>query len=148
MKIFESIEQKTQAYLSHRPKIYALIVGIGIVLFWRGVWHSADEIHNTINYFSMTSSTSLFATPWWDGPLSFLVGSMILYFTGAFTASFIGNELILSGLRGERKLSERTEANLKNEVTAIADIKEELVIISKKLELLEKQAHINHKGVE
>ena len=96
----------------------------------------------------MTSSTSLFATPWWDGPLSFLVGSMILYFTGAFTASFIGNELILSGLRGERKLSERTEANLKNEVTAIADIKEELVIISKKLELLEKQAHINHKGVE
>lgn len=147
MKTFRKIEQRTQSYLSHRPKIYALIVGIGIVLFWRGVWHSADEIHNTISYFSMTSSTSLFATPWWDGPLSFVVGWMILYFTGAFTSSFIGNELILSGLRGERKLSEKTEADLKSEVTAITDIKEELLIMSKKLEILEKKAHTNHKGL-
>ncbi len=147
MNIFTKNEQRTQSYLSHRPRLYALIVGIGIVLFWRGVWHSADEIHSVINYFSMPSSVSLFATPWWDGPLSFLVGGMILYFTGAFTSSFIGNELILAGLRGERKLTERTDADLKSEVVAITDIQEELVIMSKKLEILERQAHKNHKGL-
>lgn len=83
--------------------------------------------------------------PWWDGPISFIVGCIVLYFTGSFTSSFIGNELILSGLRGEKRLSERTEADLKDEVYAIADIKDELIIISKKLEILQAHAHENHK---
>lgn len=134
-----------QRFLSHRPMLYAFIVGVGIVLFWRGVWHSADQLHLVIQYFSFDPSTSLTATPWWDGPLSLLVGSFILFITGAFTSSFIGGELILSGLRGERRLTEKTETDLRNEVVAIADIKDELSIISKKLELLEKKAHENHK---
>lgn len=146
-KIFQKIERKTESFLSHYPKLYALIVGIAIVLFWRGVWHTADHIHLLITYFSSPSSTSLMAGEWWDGPLSFVVGAVMLYFTGAFTSSFIGNELILSGLRGERRLEERAEADLKTEVIAIADIKEELNIVSHKLEMLEKQAHQNHKNL-
>ncbi len=145
MKTLKKIEQKTQIYLSHYPKLYALIVGIGIVLFWRGVWHSADEIHTTINYFSSGSSTSFMLTPWWDGPLSFIIGAFILYITSAFTSSFIGNELILSGLRGEKKLNERTNAEIQDEVYVITHIKEELTSISRKLDFLEKQAHVDHK---
>lgn len=90
---------------------------------------------------------SLFDAPWWDGPLSLIIGSFILYFTGAFTSSFIGSELILSGLRGEKKLSERTEMDIKDEVMAIGDIKDELAIISAKLEILEKKAHNNHNSL-
>lgn len=145
MKTLKKIEQKTQIYLSHYPKLYALIVGIGIVLFWRGVWHSADEIHSTINYFSFGSSTSVISTPWWDGPLSFAVGTLILYITGAFTSSFIGNELILSGLRGEKKLNERTNSELQDEVYVITHIKDELASISKKLDLLESKVHKDNK---
>ncbi|MES2930635.1 MAG: hypothetical protein V4665_02525 [Patescibacteria group bacterium] len=147
MKFFKKIEIRTRNYLSHYPKVYALIVGIGIVLFWRGTWHTVDNISTAISYLYSYSSTTLLFAPWWDGPLSFLVGSGILYITGAFTSSFIGSELILSGLRGEKKLNERTEKNLKEEVGAIGDIKEELLMISKKLELLEKQANNNHKGL-
>lgn len=147
MNIIKKIELKTQNYLSHYPRFYALVVGIGIVLFWRGVWHSADNIHTAISYFTANSSTTLLFAPWWDGPLSFFVGGTILYMTGAFTSSFIGNELILSGLRGEKRLNERTEADLKEEVVAISDIKNELVIISRKLEVLEKKASVNHKKV-
>ncbi len=69
------------------------------------------------------------------------------YYEGT-TGRFIsqdGNELILSGLREEKKLNEQTEKNLKEEVGAISDIKEELLMISKKLELLEKKADNNHK---
>jgi hypothetical protein len=142
--LIRRIEHRLRRHLSHHPKWYAFIVGVGIVLFWRGVWHSADQVHLLIEYFSFNPSISLTATPWWDGPLSLFVGASILYITGAFTSSFIGGELILSGLRGERRLNEKTESDLKEEVIAIADIKEELTIISKKLELLEKKAHQNH----
>lgn len=139
--MFKKIERKIEHYLSHYPKMYALIVGVGIVLFWRGVWHSADYLHEFFTYFHSASSISLIDGQWWDGPLSFVIGSLILYFTGAFTSSFIGNELILSGLRGERRLEERTGAEVKSEIIAIADIKDELIQVSKKLDALEKQNH-------
>jgi hypothetical protein len=147
MTIIKKLELKTQNYLSHYPRFYALVVGIGIVLFWRGVWHSADNIHTAITYFTSSSSMALPFAPWWDGPLSFVIGGTILYMTGAFTSSFIGNELILSGLRGEKRLNERTESDLKEEVMAIGDINNELVIISRKLAVLEKKASVNHKKV-
>ncbi len=136
------LKHKIQNHLSRHPKTYALIVGIGIVLFWRGIWHSADHLHTFISHISASaSSPSFIDAPWWDGPLSFISGSLILYFTGSFTSSFIGNELILSGLRGEKRLNERTESEVKTEIINIAEIKDELIIISKKLEILQKQSH-------
>lgn len=144
MGTHKKLKQKFQAYLSHKPMLYALIVGIGIVLFWRGVWHTADSIHSFIDYAYFSSSIDLTLGKWWDGPLSFIVGVFMLHTTGAFTSSFIGNELILSGLRGERRLNERTEADLKSEINTIGEVKEELVYISKKLEKLEKEAGRTH----
>ncbi len=134
------IKHKIQNHLSHRPKLYALVVGVGIVLFWRGVWHSADHLHTFISHLSATSSPSFIDAPWWDGPLSFLAGCIVLYFTGAFTSSFIGNELILSGLRGEKKLNQKAETEIKSEGESIENIKDELIIISKRLESLQKQS--------
>ena len=130
---------KIRGFLSHHPTLYALIVGIAIVLFWRGVWHSADHIHYLIESFHSVSSMTLAGSPWWDGPLSFVVGAFILHITGAFTSSFIGNELILSGLRGEKKLTERAETDIKHETAVIADIKQELFVVSSKLEKLQKE---------
>jgi hypothetical protein len=132
-------------FLSHHSYLYATIVGIGIVLFWRGVWHSADTLHLYINHYYSTGSTSLLDHPWWDGPLSFVVGCLILYSTRAFVSSFIGNELILSGLRKEEKLAKETEGDLKIEVLAIGDIKQEINSITKKLEELEAQVITHHK---
>lgn len=137
-----NLKHRIRSRLSHNPGLYALIVGIGIVLFWRGAWHSIDQLHVVINHlYNAGNSISFIETPWWDGPLSFVVGCIVLYFTGAFTSSFIGNELILSGLRGEKKLNQKTEAEVQTEVIEIADIKDELEIISRKLSLLQKQNH-------
>jgi hypothetical protein len=145
MKVLRKTENRLRRMLSRHPKTYAFIVGVGIVLFWRGVWHSADQTHEFLGHFyTMSYSTSLLSGPWWDGPLSLLVGILILMVTGGFTASFIGNELILSGLRGEKRLNEKTEEEVKSEVIAIADIQDELVVISKKLELLQKHADAHH----
>lgn len=127
-------------YLSHHTFLYALITGIGVVLFWRGVWHSVDLIHI---YFQ--GPLDLDMHPWWDGPLSFIVGCLVLYISRAFVSSFIGNELILTGLRTEKKLAQKTESDLKVEVTAISDIKEEINAIAQKLEDLDFQVRDHHK---
>ena len=31
-----------RGFLSHYPMIYALVGGVGIVSFWRGVWETSD----------------------------------------------------------------------------------------------------------
>ena len=138
------LETKITIFLSHRPRLYALVVGVGVVLFWRGVWHTIDQFHAYLKYHSDLSTIDAFNSPWWDGPLSLLLGCIILYLTGAFISSFIGNELILSGLRGEKKLTEKTEGEVKNEVRAISDIKDELRNITKTLEQLEKKVLEHH----
>jgi len=140
----DKFERRLTIFLSHRPKLYALIVGIGVVLFWRGVWHTADDIHRY--YYLGPSSVDFLTSPWWDGPLSLLVGIIILYFTGAFISSFIGNELILSGLRGEKRLSEKTETEVETEIGAIGEIRDALVGIEQKVADLEKKVHDHHLG--
>jgi energy-coupling factor transporter transmembrane protein EcfT len=114
-------------WLSHRPLLYGFIAGTGLVIFWRGIWHSMDFLvvlftHWQNGFAEMNLSQML----WWDGPLSILIGSVILLFSGVFVSSFIGNEVILSGLRGEKKLTERTENELRTEAGAIARIEESL----------------------
>lgn len=77
--------------------------------------------------------------PWWDGPLSIIVGSGLLLITGIFVSNFIGNEIILSGLRGEKKLAEKTADEIKTEIGAIGEIKQEVQKISEKLDQLIKK---------
>jgi hypothetical protein len=92
-------------------------------------------------YFSQSlDSTSMYVygLPWWDGPLSLFVGSVLLLITGVFVSNFIGNEIILSGLRGEKKLAEKKADEIKTETGAIAGIKQEVEKISRKLEEMDK----------
>lgn len=133
-------------YLSHHSYLYALVVGVGIVLFWRGVWHTVDLIHMTINqYGGLEGPLDLVQHPWWDGPLSFLVGCIILYVGRAFVSSFIGSELIISGLRTEKKIAQKTEDEVKSEESTIAEIKETIGDIAHKLDDLEHQVKDHHK---
>lgn len=134
-------EEKIRIYLSHRPKLYALVVGIGVVIFWRGVWHTADFIHTFIATFHRDLTTDALSGAWWDGPLSFAVGIVILFAAGAFTSSFIGNELILAGLKREKKLTQKTETEVEGEEEFIGDIKEELEKMTEKVGELEREVH-------
>ena len=133
-------------FLSHHSYLYAAIAGIGIVLFWRGVWHSVDSFHLYLNHYGNSLTISGADHPWWDGPLSFVVGCLILYITRAFVSSFIGNELILSGLRAEKRMTKETEEDVHIEATALSTIKKEIGIIAEKLEELEGEVarHTDH----
>lgn len=63
--------------------------------------------------------------------------------TGVFISSFIGNEIIISGIKGEKKMVEKTELEIQNDAGFISDIKKEVGIISNRLEKIEKK--INEK---
>ena len=120
VKFFDKLEDKIRGKLSHYPILYAFIGGVGVVLFWRGVWHTADDM-------SLGSIASL------------VIGSTLLLMTGVFVAAFIGSRLIISGLIGEKKLEEKEEAEIETEETQIKNLQETLNRLEKKLEHIDKE---------
>lgn len=137
INFFDKLEDVVRRKLSHVPIFYGLMAGIGVVVFWRGVWHSADTLmHYFQNTYGQHESINIGDLPWWDGPLSLVIGSALLLISGTFVSSFIGNEIIISGLRGEKKLAEKTRDELKTETGAIAEIKHEVKRISELLDEL------------
>ena len=124
--------------MSHRQIFYGLVGGIGIVLFWRGVWHTAD-------YFSLvfmkreSGSATIDMAALWDGLLSFGIGSILLLLTGLFVSSFIGNEIIISGLKGEKKVAEKTEEEVETETTLVKDLRKEMREIKDRLGRIERK---------
>ena len=115
LDFFVRMENKIREKLSRYPIIYALLGGTGVVLFWRGVWHIADDL-------SMSSSASLIA------------GMLILLATGLMVYEFIGNRLIVSGLIGEEKLTKREEGEIETEEVQLKNLQNTLSRLEKKLD--------------
>ena len=134
----DKLEDKIRAKLSQYPIVYAFVGGVGVVIFWRGIWHTADFFTTVIVSYQQSVSVDLGALPWWDGPLSIVVGSTLLLSTGLFVFDFIGNETIISGLMGEKKLTKKTEEEVKTETGAIETIEKEVREISHHLDEIEK----------
>ncbi|MFA6585568.1 MAG: hypothetical protein WCS86_00175 [Candidatus Paceibacterota bacterium] len=139
LNFFDKLEDRIRAQLSHYPILYAFIGGVGIVIFWRGVWHTADFFTTIIVLYQQNESIDLGILPWWDGPLSLVVGSALLLSTGLFVFDFIGSQSIISGLKGEKKLEEKTEEEVREETGTIKEIKDEVKKISRHLDEIEKE---------
>lgn len=134
----DRLEDKVRVKLSHYPIIYAFIGGVGVIIFWRGVWHTADHVMQFIfSSGSGATSTSLVGLFWWDGPLSILVGTALLLVDGLFVSSFIGNEIIISGLKKEKKLIEKTEDEIVFDLAEEAKIIQEIRDVNKRLNRIE-----------
>ncbi|MEO5635121.1 MAG: hypothetical protein ABIS26_00625, partial [Candidatus Paceibacterota bacterium] len=115
---FDEIEYRVRRKLSHYPILYAVIGGVGVILFWRGVWHLADEIN----------LSSL---------ISVILGFFILLITGVFVSAFIGNRLIISGLIGEKRLSEKEAGEIQTEEMQLKNLQNTLNKIEKEITHLE-----------
>lgn len=119
IKFFDKLEDKIRGKLSHWPIIYAFIGGVGIVLFWRGVWYVADEM-------SLGAWTSIF------------ISLILLLMTGLFVSFFIGHYIIFSGLKQEKKIEEKEVAEIEVELDLQRAQMKILIEIKEKLEKLEK----------
>ena len=104
-KFFDHLEDSVRSHLSHYPIVYAFIAGVGIILFWRGVWHTAD----------------LFA--FMTGPVSTIIGVVILLMVGMFVSFFIGDSIIIAGIKREKKLAEKTEGEIETEKEELDEVR-------------------------
>ncbi len=137
-RFFDKLEDHVRGWFSRRPILYGIVGGVGVVLFWRGVWHTADFASFTFLFPRPDTGTpTLDAPELWDGLLSMAIGGLLLLLIGIFVSNFIGNEIIISGLHGKKKFSEVAKDRLEEKIGAIAEIEGEVKEISKRLTDLE-----------
>ncbi len=142
LKGWKRLVFRTGTWLSHRPLWYALCGGIGVVLFWRGVWLTADFVAFRIGVGSGShGSIDVSGLLWWDGPLSLAMGALILLVINAFVSSLIGNEVIISSLRAERRANEAEGRMEATELSEIEAVRRSLTAATAKLDDLER--HVN-----
>lgn len=124
LHFFDKLEDRVREFLSRSPIAYGIIGGIAIVMFWRGIWHTADLLEQNGGVWAIL----------FNAPVSMLISAVALLLTGLFVSFFIGDRIILSGLTHEKKIEEKTEAEVRAEGALLLDI-------HKKLERLEREVH-------
>lgn len=124
VRFFDKIEDRIRGKLSHFPVVYGVIGGIFVVLFWRGVWHTADILESWGDSWAIVFS----------GPGSLILSTIVLLLTGLFVSNFIGNHIIISGLKREKKLIDKTEDEIIMEKGELTDVLNELKAVEKKID--------------
>ena len=139
INFFDKFEDKVRERLSHHPILYTFIGSIAIVLFWRGVWHTADILQSKGGWLGW-----LFYEP-----TNLAIVAVILLATGLFVSYFIGDTILMSGLKHEKKTADKTEKEIREEEASIAEISTKVTEIKKEVEeikdLVEHVDHDHHK---
>ncbi len=117
LHFFDKLEDHIRNTLSIYPVVYAFVGGTAIVLFWRGVWKLADSI------------------PFLTGFVSVLISVAILLATGLFVSFFIGESIIISGLKKEKRLDEKVASEIRTELDILNDIQRRLGNIEEELKI-------------
>ena len=121
---FDKLEDKVRVRLSHRSIFYAFLGGTFTVIFWRGVWHTVDILEakgGILGYIFYEPNTIVWTLA-------------LLLLTGLFVSIMIGDRIILSGLKHEKKIEEKTEEEIKQEELEIKNIRSQVSQISKDIE--------------
>lgn len=122
---FDLLEDHVRHRLSKHPVLYAFIGGFAVVLFWRGVWTFADNFS--------------FMTP----VVSIIISVALMLLTGTFVSFFIGEQILMSGLKEEKRVDQKTEEDLKKEGVKIESVFREIGEMRREItrlrEILEKR---------
>ncbi len=102
---FDKFEDRVRGRLSNYPIVYTLIGATSIVLFWRGVWHTAD---------SLMAKGGVLGFVFNEG-ISLVIVTLILLATGLFVSYFIGDTILISGLKQQKKRTEKTKKDIEDE---------------------------------
>jgi len=94
LSFFDKLEDFVRIELSHNPILYALVGAVGIILLWKGVWEVAELIPGLYGFGSI------------------VMGVIILLVSGLLVSFFIGDSIIISGFKKEKKLVEKSELDI------------------------------------
>jgi hypothetical protein len=139
LRIFDKFEDFVRGHLSRIPIFYAFLGGVSIVLFWRGIWHTADMV---VPYFFRNATDEVFQKAViWDGPVTILISAILLLSTGLVVSSFIGTNIIISGIKNEKKLEEKEAEEIETEEYILHTLKTEVKKIREDLEVIKSKVN-------
>ncbi len=124
---FDKLEDKIRKRLSQHPLLYALIGSIGIILLWRGIWVIADELNMS-------------------GIFSAILGLIILISIGLFVSFFVGEQIIISGIKQEKRIDEKTEKEIKDEEVTLSELHEDIDQIKEEIGKIRTKRKIRKKS--
>lgn len=96
-RFFLKIEDDARRFFERMPFMQAFIAGVGVIMFWRGVWEWLDRKG---------------VSP----ELSVVVGALLLGSVGVFIQTFIGNTLIIKSVKEEEKKEQKALQQVEGEV--------------------------------
>jgi uncharacterized protein YneF (UPF0154 family) len=128
VKFFDHLEDHIRGFFSHMPIGYAFIGSIVMILFWRGVWHTGDILQEKGGIWGF-----LFYEP-----VTIIWTTIIMLLIGLFVSFFIGDHILMSGLKQEKKLTEKTEKEVEEEETQINRIENEISKIESEISDIKK----------
>ena len=122
-KLFDKLEDYTREHLAEHPLFYSFLGGVAVVLFWRGVWETADILAKRNDFLK-----------WFlYGPNQIVFSTIVLMLMGLMVSVFIGEKIIISGLRHEKKVEDRTEEIVEEEVITLKHIRDEVRALKSEL---------------
>lgn len=124
VKFFDKLEDRARERLSRTPVLYAVIGGVFVVLFWRAVWLTADLL------MEMGGALAFIFSP----GMSLILSVIGLLSTGLFVSFFISNRVLLTGLKHEKKLAEKTAKEVLEEEAEIQELHAHIARIEKRLD--------------
>lgn len=127
INFFDKLEDGIRGYLSRYPIIYTLIGGVAIVLFWRGVWNTADMIEGQGGILGWA----------FYAPTNLILVVIVLLATGLFVSYFIGDTILMSGLKGEKKVADRTAKEVREEELKIVELRSTIKDMKKEVDDIE-----------
>jgi hypothetical protein len=120
---FDKLEDRTRSRLSRSPVVYAMVGAFGIALFW----YSITELAAAVPFMNQWH-----ALPW------FIFSLLLLLVSGVFVSYFVGDQIIMSGIRGEKKMIEKSGEEIVKEEKDIAQVLDKLEDLEQKIDELAK----------
>jgi hypothetical protein len=84
-----TIEDQARRFFERTPFIQAFFAGVGVIIFWRGIWELLDQVGISPGF-------------------SVVIGALILGGVGVFVQTFIGNTIIIKEVKQEEKIEKKT----------------------------------------
>ena len=135
VNFFDKLEDNVRGHLSHYPVVYTIIGGIAIVLFWRGVWHTADLLEGQGGVVGFVFSPVV----------NMILVAIVLLMTGLFVSYFIGDTILMSGIKGEKKVADRTQKDVKDEEAKIGELRSTIKEMKKEVDQIKAVVDEEHK---